>query len=493
MSEQRDLALLLKSRFPLVVIETHEEARAVALLERICNQEQWPFHTWSIADGLRRRVTAETELDTNELTKALHCIDQSLAMGVYALCDAQAFLDDHPLNQRLIKEIARDYNKTPRTLVFVGPRSELPADLQRLAARFDLSLASVESIQQLLREEAQLWRAEGGGELRGENDAARILVQHLAGLPLDDARRLIRQAIRDDGVLNQADVARVLKLKHEALGAAGVLSLELDTGRFENVGGQAALKRWLSLRRQVFLSPAQARGLDAPKGILLLGVQGAGKSLAAKAIAGNWGLPLLRLDFGALYNKYHGETERNLRESLRNADAMAPCVLWIDEIEKGLAPDGGGGDSGTSRRVLGTLLTWMSERKSRVFLAATANDIQSLPPELLRKGRFDEIFFVDLPDEPTRREIFSIHLRARELKPEAFAVDALASAADGYSGAEIEQAIVGALYEARAKDETLASAHVKGELARSKPLSVVMAEQVQALRDWARSRTVPAN
>jgi SpoVK/Ycf46/Vps4 family AAA+-type ATPase len=493
MSEQRDLALLLKSRFPLVVIETHEEARAVALLERICNQEQWPLHTWSIADGLRRRVLNETEADTHELTKALHCIDQSLAMGVYALCDAQAFLTDHPLNQRLIKEIARDYNKTPRTLVFIGPSTELPADLQRLAARFDLSLASVEAIQQLLRDEAQLWRAEGGGELRGENDAARILVQHLAGLPLDDARRLVRQAIRDDGVLNQADVARVLKLKHEALGTAGVLSLELDTGRFENVGGQASLKRWLSLRRQVFLNPAQARGLDAPKGILLLGVQGAGKSLAAKAIAGNWGVPLLRLDFGALYNKYHGETERNLRESLRNADAMAPCVLWIDEIEKGLAGDGGGSDSGTSRRVLGTLLTWMSERKSRVFLAATANDISALPPELLRKGRFDEIFFVDLPDEAVRRDIFAIHLRARELKPEAFEVAALAKAAEGYSGAEIEQAIVGALYEARSKEAALDSAHVTAELARSKPLSVVMAEQVQALRDWARSRTVPAN
>ena len=491
MSEQRDLALLLKSRFPLVVIETHEEARAVSLLERICNQEQWPLHTWSIADGLRRRVTNDAEADTHELTKALHCVDQSLAMGVYALCDAQAFVTDHPLNQRLIKEIARDYNKVARTLVFVGPRTELPADLQRLAARFDLSLASVETIQQLLRDEAQLWRAEGGGELRGENDAARVLVQHLAGLPLDDARRLVRQAIRDDGMLNQADVARVLKLKHEALGAAGVLSLELDTGRFEDVGGQAALKRWLSLRRQVFLNPAQAKGLDAPKGILLLGVQGAGKSLAAKSIAGSWGLPLLRLDFGALYNKYHGETERNLRESLRNADAMAPCVLWIDEIEKGLAGDGGG-DTGTSRRVLGTLLTWMSERKSRVFLAATANDIQSLPPELLRKGRFDEIFFVDLPDEATRRDIFAIHLRARELKPEAFDVGALALAAEGYSGAEIEQAIVAALYEARSKGQSLDSAHVRDELARSKPLSVLMAEQVQSLRDWAKSRTVPA-
>jgi len=491
MSDQRDLALLLKSRFPLVVIETHEEARALSLLERISNQEQWPFYTWSIADGLRRRVPVEAELETSELTDALRSIDKSISMGVYVLCDAHPFLE-HPLNQRLIKEIARDYHKVPRTLVFVGPKIELPTDLQRMSARFELALASVDAIQLLLREEAQLWRAEGGGELRGEADAARVLVQHLAGMPLEDARRLIRQAIRDDGMLNQADVSRVLKLKHEALGAESVMSLELDTGRFDNVGGQDALKRWLQLRRQVFLTPEAAKGLDAPKGILLLGVQGAGKSLAAKAIAGSWGLPLLRLDFGALYNKYHGETERNLRDSLKTADAMAPCVLWIDEIEKGLAPDDGGGDGGVSRRVLGTLLTWMSERRSRVFLAATANDIKALPPELLRKGRFDEIFFVDLPDEPVRRDIFSIHLRARELKPETFEVETLARAAEGYSGAEIEQAIVSALYEARSKNEPLNTVHVRAELARGKPLSVLMAEQVQSLRDWAKTRTVPA-
>ncbi|MGH8518684.1 MAG: AAA family ATPase [Panacagrimonas sp.] len=491
MSEQRDLALLLKSRFPLVVIETHEEARAVTLLERITNQEQWPFHTWSIAEGLQRVLPREVVHDTHELTAALRAIDQSLAMGIYALCDAHPFLEE-PLNQRLIKEIGRDYHKVARTLVFVGPRVELPRDLQRMSARFELALATPEAIQNLLREESQLWRAEGGGELRGDADSVRMLVQHLAGIPLEDARRLIRQAIRDDGLLNQADVARVLKIKHEALGSAGVLSLELDTGRFDNVGGQGALKRWLQLRREIFLQPEKAKGLDVPKGILLLGVQGAGKSLAAKAIAGSWALPLLRLDFGALYNKFHGETERNLRESLKAADAMAPCVLWIDEIEKGLAPEGGG-DGGLSRRVLGTLLTWMSERKSRVFLAATANDISSLPPELLRKGRFDEIFFVDLPDEATRRDIFAIHLRARELKPEAFEVGALAQAAAGYSGAEIEQAIVGALYEARSRDEALGSAHVGAELARSKPLSVVMGEQVQALRAWASSRTVPAN
>jgi SpoVK/Ycf46/Vps4 family AAA+-type ATPase len=220
-------------------------------------------------------------------------------------------------------------------------------------------------------------------------------------------------------------------------------------------------------------------------------VQGSGKSLAAKAVAGSWNVPLLRLDFATLYNKYYGETERNLRQALKAAEAMAPCVLWIDEIEKGLAVDDGA-DGGLSRRVLGTLLTWMAERDARVFLAATANDVSRLPPELLRKGRFDEIFFVDLPDAPTREEIFRIHLGRRKLAPEAFDVRALAAAADGFSGAEIEQAVVAAGYEAHAAKRPLDTALVAEELARTRPLSVVMAERVAELRAWAAGRTVPA-
>jgi SpoVK/Ycf46/Vps4 family AAA+-type ATPase len=218
-------------------------------------------------------------------------------------------------------------------------------------------------------------------------------------------------------------------------------------------------------------------------------VQGSGKSLAAKAVAGAWGLPLLRLDFAALYNKYYGETERNLRESLRTAELMAPCVLWIDEIEKGLTADS---DGGPGKRILGTLLTWMSERRSRVFLVATANDIEALPPELLRKGRFDEIFFVDLPGEKARAGIFGIHLRKRGLDAARFDCAALALQAGGFSGAEIEQAVVAALYSAHARKEALTTAHISTEIAATRPLSVVMAEKVAYLRAWASTRTVSA-
>jgi SpoVK/Ycf46/Vps4 family AAA+-type ATPase len=273
-----------------------------------------------------------------------------------------------------------------------------------------------------------------------------------------------------------------------------VLALEPGVPDIGQLGGLANLKRWLKVRREVFMNPLQDSPLPAPKGVLLLGVQGAGKSLAAKCVAGAWQLPLFRMDFGALYQKYHGETERNIRDALAVANAMAPCVLWMDEIEKGIAASASGdADGGVSRRVLGTLLTWMNDRAARVFLVATANDISQLPPELLRKGRFDEIFFVDLPAAPAREEILRIHLRRNKQGPEGFDVARLAAACDGFSGAEIEQAIVAALYEAHAEKKPLDGAMIEHEIQRTRPLSVVMAEKVAGLRAWARERAVPAD
>src|SRR5262249_6033770 len=264
----------------------------------------------------------------------------------------------------------------------------------------------------------------------------------------------------------------------------GLLHFEYETARFADVAGLAHLKTWVEQRRGAFLGLKKAAKLDPPKGLLLLGVQGCGKSLAAKAVAGGFGVPLVRLDFGTLYNKYHGETERNLRESLRHAEQLAPCVLWVDEIEKGLA--GGDNDDGVSRRVLGYLLTWMAERREAVFIVATANEVQELPAELLRKGRFDEIFFVDLPDVAARPEIFSIHLGKRELKAGDFTLDALAAASEGFSGAEIEQAVVSGLYAANAENAPITQTDIERALHETRPLSVLMAEQVDALREWAK-------
>jgi SpoVK/Ycf46/Vps4 family AAA+-type ATPase len=251
------------------------------------------------------------------------------------------------------------------------------------------------------------------------------------------------------------------------------------------------LKDWLVKRRTAFVRNDDTPHLDSPKGILLIGVQGCGKSLAAKATAGVFGAPLLRLDFATLYNKYHGETERNLRESLNTADVMAPCVLWIDEIEKGLA--GRGGESGTTQRVLGSFLSWMAEKGREVFVVATANDISALPPELIRKGRFDEIFFVDLPSQEARQTILEIHLGNRGQTVANFDLGTLAASMDGFSGAEIEQAVVSALYAAHANKAPLSNIHILGEVQKTQPLSVVMSEKIGALRLWASGRTVASD
>ncbi len=487
-----DLALIIRSRFPVVQVETREETRIMKLLERVANLEGWALFVWSVTDGLKRVPRTDVMTQTYEFQDALRHIDKTPQNGVYTMLDAQPYFED-PVNVRLIKEIAQDYYKTARTMVFIGAKLDLPADLARMSARFSLPLPDVARVREMFKEEAQLWQRQEGGSLKGDQQAVELMVQHLAGMCEEDARRLIREAIRDDGMINLDDAQSVLKFKRDALGQGGLLEFEMDTGNFTEVGGLDGLKRWLELRRIAFAGDAAKLGVDPPKGVLLLGVQGAGKSMAAKAIAGSWNVPLMRLDFGVLYNKFHGESERNLREALKQAEAMAPCVLWIDEIEKGLASDGGASDGGVSRRMLGTVLTWMAERTAKVFLVATANDVTQLPPELLRKGRMDEIFFVDLPEAATRADIFRIHLRKRKLDAAKFDLSQLAVAADGFSGAEIEQAIVAAIYEALAAKQPLATAHVLAEIGRTRPLSVVMAEKVQRLREWAAGRTVRAD
>jgi len=463
------------------------------LLERAANLEGWPLFVWTVADGLKRVPRTDVVTQTYEFQDALRHIDKTPQNGVYVLIDAQPYFED-PVNVRLVKEIAQEYHETARTLIFIGAKLDLPADLSRMSARFNLPLPDVAEIREIFKEEAQLWqRTEGHGPLKGDQQAVELIVQYLAGMCEEDARRLIREAIRIDEQINFDDVRRILKFKRDALGEGGLLEFEMDSGNMTDIGGLGGLKRWLDRRRIAFTGDAAKLGVDPPKGVLLLGVQGAGKSLAAKAIAGSWNVPLMRLDFAVLYNKFHGESERNLREALKQAEAMAPCVLWIDEIEKGLASNGGESDGGVSRRMLGTVLTWMTERTAKVFLVATANDVMQLPPELLRKGRMDEIFFVDLPDVATRADIFRIHLKKRKLDPAKFDLAQLAVTADGFSGAEIEQAIVAAIYEALAVKQPLSTQHVLGEIAHTQPLSVVMAEKVSALRQWAAGRTVKAD
>jgi AAA+ superfamily predicted ATPase len=488
-NEISELGFLLRSRFPILVVESPEEPRFLSLVERVSNLESLALFTWSVVQGLKRHLRNELASDTHDFIDALKHINGSPQNGVYVFFDAQPFMDD-PVVVRLLREMALNYQQLPRTFVFVGTTVSLAPDLQRMSATFQMVLPSVEEIREIFREEATFYKSGHEGQaLRGDPNALEMMTQHLIGFTSADARRLIRQSIEAEGSITMDAVARVLKHKHEALGNNGLLSLELGGAKFTDVGGQVNLKHWLSLRYPAFVGAPGTESLAVPKGVLLLGVQGSGKSLAAKSVGGSWQAPLLRLDFGVLYNKFSGETERNLREALRTAQAMAPCVLWLDEIEKGLASDEGS-DGGVSRRVLGAFLTWMSERTERVFIVATANDISRLPPELLRKGRFDEIFFVDLPTETVRAEILSIHLRKRKFLVDEFDVAGIALAAKGFSGAEIEQVVVAAQYEAFAEQKSLCTEMLLREIARTRPLSVVRSEEVAALRRWAAERTI---
>ncbi|MBF0255975.1 MAG: AAA family ATPase [Gammaproteobacteria bacterium] len=490
MSDLQDLELIINTGTPIILIETTEETRVEALFQRLAVRLARPLFRWSVASGLQRvdlgGFPGRGQQQPEEVLRLIHA---SASPGLYLLYDFHHWVDD-PMTLRLLREVGQRHHATAHALVLVAPKLDTPVELKNLAARFELSLPDRQQLRDLVHDESALWGQRNQKRVRASAPVVDALVNNLLGLSLADAQRLVRTAIYDDGVLDDSDIDEIKQAKYRLLDMGGVLSYETDTSRFSEVAGLAHLKQWLEARRRIFVAEDAPPGLDTPKGILLLGVQGGGKSLAAKSVAGAWGLPLLRLDFAALYNKYYGETERNLREALKTAAVMAPCVLWIDEIEKGLSSDEEGGPS---KRILGTLLTWMAERKERVFLVATANDIESLPPELLRKGRFDEIFFVDLPNAEVRGVIFEIHLKKRGQDPQAFDLPALASAAEGFTGAEIEQAVVSALYTAHAREEGLDNQHLLDEVARTRPLSVIMAEKMAYLRAWAAERTVSAD
>ncbi len=489
MNELHDLELLVRSRVAIVVIQTQAERRAMDLLVRLGIGMAVPVFRWTVTEGLAR-VDIETPAQrfNRAAGEVLGHIRSSSQGGLYVLLDIHPWLDD-PVNVRLLKDIALRQEQTGQTLVLLSHALSVPPELAAYAAQFEMRLPDRRRLAEIVRATARDWSERNPGRrVRTDEATFAELVRNLSGLTEDDARRLAHRVIFDDGAITEHDMPQVMETKFSLLNREGVLFFEYDTADFSEVGGLQGLKRWLEQRRAPFLEADQAKQLGPPKGVLLLGVQGGGKSLAARAVAGMWGVPLLRLDFGALYNKFHGETERNLRESLEAARLMAPCVLWIDEIEKGIGGDSH--DGGTSRRVLGTLLTWMAGNRSKVFIVATANDIAALPPELIRKGRLDEIFFVDLPDLDTRKEVFAIHLRKRGQEPGGFDLDCLAASAEGFSGSEIEQAVVSALY---ALDTgALSDQHVLAELRRTRPLSVVMAEHLHSLRTWAAGRTVPA-
>jgi hypothetical protein len=490
-SPMRDLAAIVRSRIPLIAVESNEEPQIVAIVAAIARELQLRAFTWSVTEGLRAfngfDQPAESVVKSQEV---LSYIKTSQPHCLYVLLDFHPYIADN-VHVRFLKDIALAYPKQFCTVVLLGNALAVPEDLRPFTAYFRMPLPSQDELRELVYDVAGEWGTQHGfRSVQTTNKVLDLLVRNLTGLTTTDARRLARKAINDNGVISESELPEVMRAKYELLGRDSPLSFEYETAQFADIGGMGRLRQWLEVRR-TFFREGSLDTTDMPRGVLLLGVQGCGKSLAAKAAAGIFAMPLLRLDFGVLYSKYYGETEKNLRKALETADVMAPCVLWLDEIEKGLAV--GDDDDGLSRRILGTLLTWMSERRKPVFVVATANDIERLPPEMVRKGRFDEIFFVDLPSAETRSEIFKIHLQKRFLEPSDYNLNALAQAAEGFSGSEIEQAIVSARYTAHAAGRELIEEDLLAELKQTKPLSVLMAEKVEELRDWARDRTVPCD
>lgn len=486
-----DLAAILRSRVPLVVLETRDEARAVAEVLQAARAANppLPVFEWAATRGLKRiDVDLGAPQAFNAPPEKVLTFLLDAMPGVYVMLDLHPYLTE-PTLVRVVKDICLGYDANPRTLVLVSNEVELPEELSYLAARVQLAYPDVAERRAIVDEVAREWVAQTGTAVRADEASVAMLVENLAGLAVTDVRRLARTAIFHDGAVTPADVPLVAKAKYELLDRGGVLTFEYDPAGVGDLAGMSRVKEWLDIRRAAF--DGSAPELDPPRGILLLGVQGCGKSLAAKVASKVLGVPLLRMDLAAVHDKYVGESERRLRESLATAEVMSPCVVWIDEIEKGLATSDG--DAGSSQRVLGTFLTWLAERDGRVFVVATANDISRLPPELIRKGRFDETFFVDLPTPEVRAQVFRIHAGSRGIALDDAAVHALALATEGFSGAEIEQVVVSAAYAAHADGGTVTAQHLLREVSATRPLSVVMAEQVEALRQWARARTVPAD
>jgi AAA+ superfamily predicted ATPase len=487
-----DLELLIRSRYGIIHIDTVEEERVQLLLRHLSDRLALPLFLWTRTRGICRDGHANGIYQTQEPAQALAHVATAQLAALYHFPAFDGITRGDIITERL-REVAAELGRRAGALVVTGTGLEFPPALRPLVASMPLPAPSHDELRSLVRHIARDLGQRRRVEVRlGGADEARLLAA-LQGLTLLEAEKVLTRAMVEDGVLDASDIAHVVDAKKRLVEQEGVLEYYPAGDSMGDVAGMTGLKEWLRKRAGTVRDPERAAewGLTFPRGMLLIGVPGSGKSLAARAVAGEWGLPLLRMDTGSLYNRYVGETESNFRRAMRTAEAVAPCVLFIDEMEKAFA-QGGTEDGGLSTRVLGSFLSWMQDRTAHVFVVATANDVSKLPPELLRKGRFDETFFVDLPDADTRAAILDVHLRRRKQDPANFNLPLVATATRGFSGAEVEQVVVAALYTAFAAGMPLAQEHLLREAASTRPLSVTMAERIESLRDWARERTVPA-
>jgi SpoVK/Ycf46/Vps4 family AAA+-type ATPase len=516
------LKILLSSSTPIVVMETAEEMRAVRLVRAACSSLNLATFEWSIASGLVRcgsdvgELVPETGFSANnpghdqsgaqglynskEPAQALSNLEAMSLEAAFVLKDFHRHMDD-PVVVRRLRDVGQKFSINRRTVIITAPSITIPAELRSLVEFLVLPLPDKLRLRQIIDE--MTVRIGKTRTLKCTLDSAGLdaMANNLRGLTEEEAERAASQAIVTRYGVTSETVTDVLQAKKDLLRRSGMLEF-IDVAKNDapenlaGVGGLDNLKRWLSQRRGTWEDAAREFGLEPPRGAIILGVQGCGKSMCARAIAGEWKLPLVKFDTAAIYDKYIGETEKRIQKVFRVAEGLAPCVFWIDELEKvfaGSGPDSASVDAGVSSRILAAFLSWMQDRKAPVFVAATCNNVTVLPPELIRKGRFDELFFVDLPNQAERKQIFAIHLTRHKRNPAEFDLDRVAAAAKGYSGAEIEAAVQTALYAAFSSKQAVSTQGLLDALKATVPLSITRCEEIEELRAWARLRAVPAS
>ena len=501
-AQQRSLEILIRSRYPIIYVVSWEEQRVLGAIEDIGRRLGKSLYTWSCLTGLAQNglhlqlqkgsAGAAMKNPVAALQEAAECRESAL----FVFQDFHPYLTEQNHTViRSLREIARTFTTSFKTIILMGPQLNLPPDLEKDVTVVDFPLPSLQELGDLLDKAAH--EIAGNPNLRIDlpGDAKEEVLKAAQGLTLSEAESVFAKSLVVHGRLGVEQIPDILMEKRQIIRKTGLLDYCEPDVSLVDVGGLENLKDWLAKRRLAFSERARSFGLPPPRGMLLLGVQGCGKSLCAKAVSALWKLPLLRLDVGRIFDSLVGGSEGNIRRAISIAEGVAPCILWIDEIDKAFGGmNDAAGDGGTSRRVLGTFLTWLAEKNSSVFVAATANNVAILPPELLRKGRFDEIFFVDLPGAKERETIFSIHLRRRGRKPAAFGLPQLAEASTGFSGAEMEQAVISGMFDAFYESgREVETRDILRAIAQTVPLSRTMLEEISRLREWCQTRARPAS
>ncbi len=489
---QEELSILIQAQYPLIYLVTAEEDRAEKEIATIAQMKQQPrkFYVWTLTHGMvEYGQVRTTQHNTISPEAAIEWTTRQKEPAIFVFKDLHPFKDSAAVT-RWLRDAIASFQGTQKVIILMSPIQQVPIELEKEVVVLDFALPDLAALDRVLTNQLDQAR-----QNRLSIPGREKILKASLGLTKDEAEKVYRKAYVKRGKITEDEVDIVLSEKKQLIRRNGILEFIEEDETIDSVGGLDELKGWLVQRSGAFTERARAYGLPQPKGMLILGVPGCGKSLIAKTTSRLWGLPLLRLDMGRVYDgSMVGRSEANLRGALKTAESISPAILFIDELDKAFAGTSGSADSdgGTSSRIFGSFLTWMQEKTSPIFVMATANRVERLPGEFLRKGRFDEIFFVDLPTQSEREAVFKIHLSKRNRDLERFDLLQLSKVADGFSGAEIEQALIAAMYDAFAQDREFTQLDIIAAIKATLPLSRTMTEQVTALRDWARQRARPA-